>query len=120
METLNQSINGRVCDLDDMAVECITPAIVTMGLKKIRDGKNDSQFNIQSNCFMKGPDSLFQHLTNLICTFVLQGFVPNLILIFALLPFVKDNLADITSSDNYGAIASGSLLLKLLDNVVLL
>ena len=32
---------------------------------------------------------------------------------------IKDNLADITSSENYRAIASGSLLLKLLDFVIL-
>ena len=36
------------------------------------------------------------------------------------MPLVKDNLADITSSDNYRAIASGSLILKLLDIVILL
>ena len=69
---------------------------------------------------MERPDSLVQHLTNLIRVFVLHGFVPNLILICTLLPLVKDNLADITSSDNYRAIASGSLLLKLSDIVILL
>ena len=37
-----------------------------------------------------------------------------------LLPLVKDNLADITSSDNYRAIAGGCLLLKLIDLVILL
>ena len=103
-----------------MAVERITPAIVIKALKKMRSGKNDSQFSFQSDCFMEGPDSLVQHLTNLIRVFVLHGFVPNLILICTLLPLVKDNLADITSSDNYRAIASGSLLLKLLDIVILL
>ena len=103
-----------------MAVERISPAIVMKALKKMRSGKNDSQFSFQSDCFMEGPDSLVQHLTNLIRVFVLHGFVPNLILICTLLPLVKDNLADITSSDNYRAIASGSLLLKLLDIVILL
>ena len=36
------------------------------------------------------------------------------------MPLVKDNLGDITSSDNYRAIVSGSLVLKLLDIVILL
>ena len=40
-------------------------------------------------------------------------------LLCTLLPLVKDNLGDITASDNYRAIAGGSLLLKLLDIVVL-
>ena len=36
------------------------------------------------------------------------------------MPLVKDKFGDITNSDNYRAIASGCLLLKLLDLVVLL
>ena len=39
---------------------------------------------------------------------------------FILLPLVKDNLGDSSSSENYRAIASGSLLLKLLDLVILI
>ena len=50
----------------------------------------------------------------------MHGQVPYFILVCTLLPLVKDNLADITSSDNYRAIASGSLILKLLDIVVLM
>ena len=37
-----------------------------------------------------------------------------------LVPLRKDNLGDITSSDNYRAIAGGSLLLKLLDTIILM
>ena len=36
------------------------------------------------------------------------------------MPLVKDNMGDITLSDNYRAIAGGSLLLKLLDTIILL
>ena len=35
-------------------------------------------------------------------------------------PIVKDNLGDITSSDNYRAIALGSLLLKWFDGLVII
>ena len=38
----------------------------------------------------------------------------------SLVPIVKNNLADLTSSDNYRAIAKSSLILKLFDWVVLL
>ena len=86
----------------------------------IKDGKNDSLYNIQSECLTNGPDILIQHITNLLKTFVLHGSVPYFVLICTLLPLVKDNLADITSSKGYRAIASGSLLLKLLDIVILL
>ena len=67
-----------------------------------------------------GPDALILHITNLIKTFIVHGTVPYFVMICTLLPLVKDNLADTTSSENYRAIASGSLLLKLLDIVILL
>ena len=42
------------------------------------------------------------------------------LLVCTLVPIVKDNLGDLASSENYRAIAIGSLLLKLLDWVILL
>ena len=49
-----------------------------------------------------------------------HGFVPYTVLLCTLLPLVKDNLGDITSSDNYRALAGGCLLLKLIDLVILM
>ena len=86
----------------------------------MKTGKGDSIFDFQSDCLMSGPDILLVHLTNLLRTYVSHGCVPYFILVCTLLPLVKDNLADITSSDNYRAIASGSLILKLLDIVILM
>ena len=73
-----------------------------------------------SDCLINGPAELVTHLTFLIRSFVIHGKVPHFILACSLLPIVKDNLGDIISSSNYRAIASGSLLLKLLDIVVIL
>ena len=63
--------------------------------------------------------ALAVHLTSLLKAFIIHGRVPYFLLICTLLPLVKDNLANITSSDNYRAIASGSLLLKLLDTLII-
>ena len=52
--------------------------------------------------------------------YLAHGSVPFIILLCTLLPLVKDNLGDSTSSDNYRAIAGGCLLLKLIDLVVLM
>ena len=98
----------------------ITVDVVREALKKMKNNKSDAQFNIQSDCLTQGPDLLVEHLTNLLKCFVVHGAVPYFTLICTLLPLVKDNLADITSSENYRAIASGSLLLKLLDTLILL
>ena len=77
-------------------------------------------FDFQSGCLINGPPELVQHLTNLLKLYMIHGLVPHILLLCTLLPLVKDNLGDITLSDNYRAIASGSLILKLLDIVILL
>ena len=63
---------------------------------------------------------LANHLANMLRMFVSHGMVPYFILVCTLLPLVKDNLADIYTSENYRAIASRSLIFKLLDIVILL
>ena len=113
-------MSEKVNEFSSIDVERITVNLVKRALKKMKDGKNDSLFNLQSDCFTNGPDILIQHLVNLLQMYVTHGFVPNFILTCTLLPIVKDNLADITSSSNYRAIAGGSLLVKLLDIVILL
>ena len=98
----------------------ITEDVVAKSLKMMKSNKNDALFDFQSDCIINGPPELIHHLTNLLKMFVSHGLVPFVILLCTLLPIVKDGLGDITSSDNYGAIASGSLLLKLLDIVILM
>ena len=73
-----------------------------------------------TDCLISGPPELVSHLTNLIRAFISHGEVPLSILVCTLLPLVKDNLGDLTQSDNYRAIAAGSQILKLLDIVILI
>ena len=101
-------------------VNRITVNIVKKALKLMKNGKNDAIFDFQSDCLTCGSEELANHLTNMLRSFVSHGMVPYFILVCTLLPLVKDNLADTTSSDNYRAIATGSLILKLLDIVILL
>ena len=86
----------------------------------MKGNKNDAMFDFQSDCLTSGPPEVVKHLTNLIRMFIVHGEVPYFLLVCTLLPLVKDNLGDTTSSDNYRAIASGSQILKLLDIVILL
>ena len=97
-------------------VDRITVDTVNRALKQLKAGKGNA---IQSDCFNNGPPALATHLTSLLKAFIIHGRVPYFLLICTLLPLVKDNLANITSSDNYRAIASGSLLLKLLDTLII-
>ena len=63
---------------------------------------------------------LHTHLANLFRMFLIHGKVSAILLLCSLIPIVKDNLGDLTSNDNYRAIAKSSLILKLFDLVVLL
>ena len=73
--------------------------------------KSDAIFDFRSDCLTQGPDVLVNHLTNMLRMFLSHGMVAYFILVCTLLPLVEDNLADITTSDNYRAIESGSLIL---------
>ena len=94
---------ASVQDLDK-----ITSDLVREALDSMKNGKSDAIFDFQSDCLTQGRDILVNHLTNMPRMFVSHGMVPYFILVCTLLPLVKDNLADITTSDNYRAIAIGS------------
>ena len=101
-------------------VNKIDNELIRKALKIMQAKKADAIFNFQSDCIMNGPPALIMHLTNLVKSILTHGVVPSFLLLCTLLPLVKDNLGDITSSENYRAIASGSLLLKLIDIAILL
>ena len=97
-------------------VDKITSDFVKEDFNSMKKGKSDAIFDFQSDCLTQGPDVLANHLTNMLRMFVSHGMVPYFILVWTLLPLFKDNLADISTSDNYRAITTGSLILKLQDN----
>ena len=98
----------------------IDEALVSKALAKMKANKKDALFETVSDCYINGPPELLQHLTVLIRIFLVHGSIPSSILVCTLLPLVKDNFGDTTSSNNYRAIAGGCLILKLLDLVILL
>ena len=120
LDQLSRDILAGVDESSIAHADLITTDLVKQALASMKSSKNDAIFNIQSDCMINGPEVLVTHLANMIRAFVVHGNVPYFVLVCTLLPLVKDNLADITSSDNYRAIASGSLLLKLLDVIILM
>ena len=113
---LDQKISNR----DMFEVHRVTESVVRQGLKLMKGNKSDAIFDFQSDCLIEGPPELVTHLTSMIRIFISHGQVPDIFLLCTLLPLVKDNLGDITMSDNYRAIAAGCQLLKLLDIVILI
>ena len=120
LDELCVGIEGDIGESSAIDLERVTEAVVKQALSKMKAGKSDGLYDFSSDCLLNGPPSLLAHLTSLIRLFLSHGRVPFYLLICTLVPIVKDNLGDSASSDNYRAIAIGSLLLKLLDWVILI
>ena len=101
-------------------IDKVTPGLVREALKRMKSGKSDVQFEFNSDCLLNAPVVLLDHVANIFRMFLVHGKVAVILLLCSLVPIVKDNLGDMTSSDNYRAIAKSSLILKLFDWIVLL
>ena len=73
-----------------------------------------------SDQFINAPSELYQHLVWLIKSFLLHRYMPENLLVCSLFPLLKDNLGDMTKSENYRAIAGGCLLIKLNNIIIIL
>ena len=93
---------------------------VLQALHKLKNGKSDPLFSFNSDCLINSGQELLSHVTQLFKWFLRTGKIPAFLLLCTIIPIVKDNLGDITSSDNYRAIAIGSLLLKWFDWLVII
>ena len=93
---------------------------VKLALNKLKSGKSDVSYDFNSDCLTYAPDSLIEHVTHLFKCLLRTGKIPDFLLVCTLVPIVKDNLGDIATSDNYRAIAIGSLLLKWFDWLILI
>ena len=119
-EELSEEIKSKIDQSDHTVIEKVNDNLIKEALKRMKAGKSDSLYDYSSECFINGPDLLIPHLINLVKLFLIHGRVPDFLIACSLIPIVKDNLGDPSTSDNYRAIAIGSLLLKLFDWVVLL
>ena len=69
-------------------------------LMKLKSGKSDVMFQFGSDCLINGTNSLIYHVITLFKWFFRTGRIPPFLLMCTLVPIIKDNLGDISSSDN--------------------
>jgi len=104
-ERLCENINSNV-EIDSIdKIHRINSDLVKEALHKMKPGKADSLFSYSSDLLINGPQELMDHLVNLLRSIFVHGEVPHFLLLCTLVPLVKNNLADIASSENYRAIA---------------
>ena len=98
----------------------VTAKIVQDACSKMRLGKSDVSGSFSSEVLLHGPPLLIDHLASLFRAYLVHGDITEQLLSCAFIPLFKGGLKDETKTDSYRAIAGSSLLLKLLDNVILL
>ena len=77
--------------------------LVREGLGHLKESKKDTLFLFSSDLLINGTPSLIKHLTNMFRMFMVNmvhGRVATFLLFCTLIPLVKDNLSDLSNSDN--------------------
>ena len=115
---LLDSLNFSGRDMDDVVK--VTPEIVFQAINCIHANKSDNIYDFKSNAFLNASDILTNHLTVLLQSFLIHGYVPTELITCSLKPIIKDKLGNKHSSENYRAIGISSLILKVLDWVILI
>ena len=119
ISSLSQYLNANINSDSLNLVEKVDINVIRSSVSSMKDNKRDSVFDVTSDMYKHSPDKFYQHLAIIVRQSLIHGVLPDIVLLCTLLPLVKDNLGDITRSDNYRAIAGGCLILKVLDLVIL-
>ena len=117
---IKAEVNAKINSFHLVDVDKVTPEIVKEAALHLNSNKSDPTYTFSSDCIKNGPDSLFQHLSVVLKSFLIHGHVTLFLLIATLVPIIKDKLGSISSSKNYRSIALSSQVLKLFDWVILL
>ena len=108
---VEESISQRIKNTDICEVLKIT--LVKEASKKHKPDKSDPISEIFSDYLINAPDILFQHLSDVMKTYIAHGHLTQTLAIYTLLPMIKDKLGKASDSNNYRSIAISSVILKL-------
>ena len=115
----HQFVNDLNINCDDFSeIDLVTPDIVYQAILSVNLNKSDVNFSFKSNAIRSAVDVIYKQITILLQSFLIHGYVPKDLIFCSLKPIVKDKMGDKFSSDNYRAIGSSSIFMKILDWVI--
>ena len=89
-------------------------------IKCLQTEKTDAiDVSLKSDALIHSTDLFKRHLSLLLNSIIIHGYVPDNSLLSTMIPIIKNKLGDQSSVNNYRAIAISNLLGKVLDNVIL-
>ena len=97
----------------------ITTRMVSDAIKKLNRGKKDDCNEIYTDSIIEAPRKLHVHLSFLLTIMMRHGLSDDIFDVIVFSPLVKNKRKDLSSSDNYRAIALNSALGKLLDYIII-
>ena len=101
------------------SIKAVDEKIVKAAISNMKPAKRDCTFDVTSDMYQNAPDIFYNYLSKVLQQSLVHGNLPHVVLLCTLMPLIKDNLGDITKSENYRAIAGSCLILKVLDTVIL-
>ena len=121
MKDLLNEVNEKITEDEISNVDKVTPELVQKIIKqKLKNDKVDPELDLTTNALKNSPNELMEHLANLLKFCLVHGYISSLLLICAISPIVKDANGKIDDSGNYRGIGIGSLILKIVDNIILI
>ena len=110
------------CNIDDIKiVDRVTPCLISNIMNnKLKLGKNDIDADITTDCLKHAPYELSIHISNLFKSCLIHGYIPDNLLLCAIILLVKSPQKSDQDSGNYRGIALSSLFLKIFDWIVLI
>jgi hypothetical protein len=120
MEELQGRIRGLV-GIENSREETrkLTAEVIKQAAMRMKPHRMDVTQGFTSDCLLHAPDLLYQLLSLVFQDWLIHGTVTKSILSCAFIPLIK-NQKDPGKSNNYRAIASSSLILKLFEYCVLI
>lgn len=107
-------ITGSCKSTHDFTIDDVSCAI-----RRLKPHKADGVEDVSSEILINGCHKLSVHLTMLFNIMLRHGVCPRKMLLSTLVPIPKNRNKSVNDSNNYRAIALGSVVGKVIDNIIL-
>lgn len=119
MRDMELEVTSKCCKGTCLEGHSISVHDVECGIKKLKNGKNDSIAGIKSDHFIHGGNRLKVMVSMLLSSMVCHGYCPSEFTKTTVVPIPKNTRKSMTSSENYRGISLSSVLGKILDYIFL-
>ena len=121
LKELFSKVDSKCSTADPQEVDKVSEALICLIVKdKLKQSKSDPEFDLTTDALKNSPKDLFAHLATLFQSMLVHGYMPNVLLLNAIIPLIKDKNGKLDDSNNYRGIALSSLMLKIFDWILLL